>query len=160
MTSDTVSRGEFDARLIATETKSNAHFDRLTGTIESVDNKLAGAIEKLGGKVSHLDTRVSQLEDSQLALRTELKADLKGMRLWMIGTAVSVVTAIAGINHSMISNLATFYGAGRDVGIASVELKHSIDDLRARLPAAKGLPAATIDNNTLSEALKLSDASR
>lgn len=153
MTSDTVSRGEFDARLIATETKSNAHFDRLTGMIENVgieQRSLIGA----------LDERVCHLEEGHRELRTDLKADLKSMRFWVVGTALSLAAAMVGINHSMISNLSTFYGAGRDAGIAAAELKRSLDDLRARLPLATGLPAETIDNNTLGEALKLSDASR
>ncbi|HYZ41191.1 MAG TPA: hypothetical protein VE687_11285 [Stellaceae bacterium] len=99
------SREEIDAKLEAAETRTEARFAQLAGTLDLRFANLDYKVDRLADSIVRLSTEVTES-------RREGRAESRTTRITMIVTAIASVLAIVGILLSSQANLLSAFQAG------------------------------------------------
>jgi hypothetical protein len=106
-----MTREELNAKLEATEA-------RMDGRVASIEGKIDAFLAAQSEQQKFNEYRFSSLEQNVVAMRSEIKNDLKSLRSTIIVTAVTTVLAIvigiASFNAALTSNMLGAFQAGKE----------------------------------------------
>lgn len=141
-------REEFEARLAELDARQNGHRDAIEAKLDALRDQVASfwravieRFEKLEARTEHLEARVTQLESQTLRVETrlasmeaslsEVRQYLRGLKITIIVTGLSVVFGIAALNVSSMSNLLAAFGTGKETALAQASLRQQIQEIAA-----------------------------
>ena len=141
MDSRFVTHYELDAKLVALETRMDSKIDNFLQEQRLRDEQFMHCVADVKQRMTHFEDSVRRDMrnlDDKFTLRCDqlertvstISNDVKKMRYWVVGTAISMVLATASINHSMTATLASFFAAGKEQALVVSELRGYVNELR------------------------------
>ena len=148
-------REEFEARLAELDARQSGRLDAIEAKLDALRDQVASfwravverfeqleaRTKQLEVRAGQLETRTAQLESQTARVETrlagveaslgEVRQYLRGLKITVIVTGLSVVFGIAAINVSSISNLLTAFGSGRETALAQASLRQQMQEIAA-----------------------------
>lgn len=148
-------REEFEARLAELDARQSGRLDAIEAKLDALRDQVASfwraVVERfdqleartaqLEARTAQLEARTAQLENQTLRLETrlagveaslgEVRQYLRGLKITIIVTCLSVVFGIAAINVSSMSNLLAAFATGKETALAQASLRQQMQEIAA-----------------------------
>ena len=141
-------REEFEARLAELDARQSGRLDAIEAKLDALRDQVASfwravveRFDQLEARTAQLEARTAQLENQTLRLETrlagveaslgEVRQYLRGLKITIIVTCLSVVFGIAAINVSSMSNLLAAFATGKETALAQASLRQQMQEIAA-----------------------------